>query len=848
MCRRGDEFDAYVLSESSLFVYDTLVVAKTCGTTCLLNACSGLVSIAEQLGLQPVRCKYSRPSFQFPQNQRSPHRSFDEEVALLQRSFSHLRGGTCAHTLGSSISAGLQWFVYAADDRPPPPKDCDEVSNIVSTGKLFAGSVQTPQIDSGCQRQPDAPDVAAPADVALPLEQQRDTKQAAANDSANNNMHLSGCLHHESDRDVASLTIEVSMTGLARSAAAHFYNEENNASVEEVARNSGIVDLFPDATLDGIVFCPCGYSLNAMRGRRFLTVHVTPEEHCSYASVELGGVGREYDESGKLIELVLNIFKPQTASILLSGESSSALSDCVEARSVPGIEGYTRVQLSKQALQCGGFVHFATLEAQWPERESVNARANASAEVCDCPSVSEGLQEPRSGNDTINTGGVASSDEETESANDLFDGMCMKAAMPKVMRRDDEETALNAVASQYGALASTNPITSAAALRGLVQPYEELVHIVDLRSVLQRWHEWHTHMPRAGVCYAVKSNADPAILQLLVSIGSGFDCAAPAEIEQVLSLGAEPSSIVYANPCKPPSHAKRAEALGVNLTVVDSTSEVRKIAHCMPSASVLLRIAAADESARCPMDHKYGASDCHWQDIINACVEYGVLLSGVAFHIGSGASEPGAFAAAVKSARRAIDCLKASNATPRNGQPLWVDIGGGMSSVGASVHGAAGKELARALDEHFQDKDEVAIIAEPGRFITECAVTVAAEVIGVRKSKPPSYWVKDGVYGSFNCMLFDHAECPKPLPFATDAKRQQELECQLQTVPSLSPSYVFGPTCDGLDTLLTNEPLPDLMPGDWLAFPAMGAYTISAASSFNGFHPGRDALTRYVVH
>ena len=54
----------------------------------------------------------------------------------------------------------------------------------------------------------------------------------------------------------------------------------------------------------------------------------------------------------------------------------------------------------------------------------------------------------------------------------------------------------------------------------------------------------------------------------------------------------------------------------------------------------------------------------------------------------------------------------------------------------------------------------------------------------------------------------------------------------------MEPSYrstVFGPTCDGLDTILENTRLPKLKIGDYLAFENMGAYTISSGSSFNGF-------------
>ena len=48
------------------------------------------------------------------------------------------------------------------------------------------------------------------------------------------------------------------------------------------------------------------------------------------------------------------------------------------------------------------------------------------------------------------------------------------------------------------------------------------------------------------------------------------------------------------------------------------------------------------------------------------------------------------------------------------------------------------------------------------------------------------------------------------------------------------PSSVWGPTCDGLDCLHSNCLLPELRTGDWLMYANMGAYTLSAATAFNG--------------
>ena len=67
--RHNEQFDAYVLSESSLFVFPNKLVLKTCGTTRILYAVPLLLELAASTGRSPKRCKYSRASFLFPHHQ-----------------------------------------------------------------------------------------------------------------------------------------------------------------------------------------------------------------------------------------------------------------------------------------------------------------------------------------------------------------------------------------------------------------------------------------------------------------------------------------------------------------------------------------------------------------------------------------------------------------------------------------------------------------------------------------------------------------------------------------------------------------------------------------------------------
>jgi len=123
----------------------------------------------------------------------------------------------------------------------------------------------------------------------------------------------------------------------------------------------------------------------------------------------------------------------------------------------------------------------------------------------------------------------------------------------------------------------------------------------------------------------------------------------------------------------------------------------------------------------------------------------------------------------------------------------------------------------------------VDIIAEPGRFYVASAFTLMTQVHSVREvingegGNSFMYYINDGVYGSFNCVLYDHAVV-KPETLRDSNENEEQIQCS-----------IWGPTCDGLDKVCSDVFLPSLAVGEWLVFNDMGAYTLVAAGTFNGF-------------
>jgi ornithine decarboxylase len=239
-----------------------------------------------------------------------------------------------------------------------------------------------------------------------------------------------------------------------------------------------------------------------------------------------------------------------------------------------------------------------------------------------------------------------------------------------------------------------------------------------------------------------------------------------------------------------------------------------------------------------------------------------------------------------------------------------LDIGGGFPGAGSDTSGMPSvtgepsptsfvdiaSTIRTSLAALFPDNSGVRVIAEPGRYFVEGAFVLCTSVIsrrvspatpakddmsggamdfaGVRPfttslSTPAApehtrYYINDGVYGSFNCVVYDHA-IVRPTPLTStvlSADLPTFRDYMARSVPvnvaaagpgshtpdvpcavGEHPSSVWGQTCDGFDVVLPKVNLPALNIGDWLCFENMGAYTVAAGSTFNGFpKPGIEYL------
>ncbi|RKU47924.1 spermidine resistance protein [Coniochaeta pulveracea] len=342
----SEHVDAYLLSESSMFVFPHKLILKTCGTTTLLLGLRRLLHIAAaeagfpfhnaksleepQAAATPYRVFYSRKNFLFPDKQRGPHRSWKQEVTFLDDMF---EGGS-AYMVGKMN--GDHWYLYITSPQSTltPPRT-PESSKTGSPIRAY----NSKKIPTG---------VVGYVGDALALDDVNDeTLEILMTDLDVDNAKQfyldNASALAKSQRLKATGTEEVDVFSNGddvNTVLEEGLTTEGHALGTVVSDSCGLSDvypksIYPDARVDAYLFSPCGFSANGvipapvqetngdnanangLQGHYF-TVHVTPEPNCSFASFETNVPGGQPGrETSDVIENVVNIFKPGRFSVTL---------------------------------------------------------------------------------------------------------------------------------------------------------------------------------------------------------------------------------------------------------------------------------------------------------------------------------------------------------------------------------------------------------------------------------------------------------------------------------------------------------------------------------------------------
>ena len=354
-----------------------------------------------------------------------------------------------------------------------------------------------------------------------------------------------------------------------------------------------------------------------------------------------------------------------------------------------------------------------------------------------------------------------------------------------------------------------------ARLAGLAARHGTPLLVIDCAAIRRQYRSLSAALPGVGLFYALKPLPDAAVVATLRALGAGFDVATTGEIELIRAQRIAAGRCIHTHPIKRDADIRAALGFGIRTFVADNPDEIRKFERYRDRAELLLRVSFRNPAAVVDLSRKFGCEPGAVPPLLELARKLGVRVKGLSFHVGSQVADPGRYVEAIDTCRELM-----LHSTERGLAQLEVlDIGGGFPIP----YGGGGEPIARFCRPIRQElatlPEHVRVIAEPGRFIAGPAGTCITAVTG-RAQREGRWWyyLDDGLYGSFSGQLYDHAL----YPIESLGKRGAR-----------HPSVLAGPTCDSIDVIREDLPLPQLDLGDLLVGRMMGAYTSATASDFN---------------
>jgi ornithine decarboxylase len=351
--------------------------------------------------------------------------------------------------------------------------------------------------------------------------------------------------------------------------------------------------------------------------------------------------------------------------------------------------------------------------------------------------------------------------------------------------------------------------------KALIAQHGSPLLLLDCDVVRRQYRSLQAALPGVSLFYALKPLPHPAVVAELRDLGGCFDVATSGELRLVKAAGVAPERCIHTHPIKTDAEIRAALRFGIRTFVVDNPDELRKFSKHRARAEVLLRLSFRDPTAVVDLSRKFGCEPAAVVPMLELAQSLGVTVRGLSFHVGSQVAEPKKYVEAIGVCAELMEQASAAGLADLN----LLDIGGGFPiAYGGRMQPI--REFCRPIRQALKKLPRgVRVIAEPGRFIAGPSGTSISTVVG-RAQREGRWWyyLDDGLYGSYNGQLYDHALYPIDVPGRTGPTH---------------PSVLAGPTCDSIDVVREDIPLPELQIGDLVVGRMMGAYTACSATDFN---------------
>jgi diaminopimelate decarboxylase len=327
------------------------------------------------------------------------------------------------------------------------------------------------------------------------------------------------------------------------------------------------------------------------------------------------------------------------------------------------------------------------------------------------------------------------------------------------------------------------------------------------------------------VCYAVKANANLAILKLLAEAGAGFDIVSGGELFRVLKAGADPVGVIFSGVGKTAQELDYALEHRIRSFNCESEPELALLdslaARHGVQARVALRVNPDVDAVTHPYistglrKHKFGIDIGAAEGVYERARAFGnLILEGVSCHIGSQILDIAPMLQVFDKMVALVECLR------RMGLPIRsLDLGGGLGVPYKPDEAAPDiSDYVRAMCERVQGHN-LEILIEPGRSIVAEAGVLLTRVLYRKTNGDRQFVIVDAAMNDLIRPALYHSH--------------HEIIPLRQSQGGTITADVVGPVCETGDFLARAREIANVMPGDLLAICTAGAYGFVAASNYN---------------